>query len=381
MKSTWKYFISILLFCIFCTYATACSNELKPDISPNGSLAVKELSPEEKVDKILSTMTDSQKIGQLIMISINGPTLDADARYMMTEFPCGNVILFDRNMNTPEQVTKLNKDIFKTIFAQSKIPPFIAIDQEGGMVMRMENYMPALPSAEKVGTESIESAKNLSIQTGKALKSMKFNLNFAPVVDLDAAYHRSYGKTPETVISFAKTVIECYRSTGIKTTLKHFPGIGKVKVDPHFDGDTVNLTHEELNQEDGRPFKELIAQTDPNETFIMVSNVTFPALDPSNPACISKIIMTDLLQTEYGYEGIILTDDMEMGAMSKHYSFAEMGVKAISAGADLILVCQDYSHAQEVFNGLLKAYRLGLLDHNLIDSKVKKILLAKQNLT
>ena len=91
--------------------------------------------------------------------------------------------------------------------------------------------------------------------------------------------------------------------------------------------------------------------------------------------------MTDLLQTEYGYEGIILTDDMEMGAMSKHYSFAEMGVKAISAGADLILVCQDYSHAQEVFNGLLKAYRLGLLDHNLIDSKVKKILLAKQNLT
>ena len=142
----------------------------------------------------------------------------------------------------------------------------------------------------------------------------------------------------------------------------------------------VNITRAELEKEDGKPFRDLIAKTNPENTFIMVSNVTFPNLDGENPACLSKAIMTDLLRNDYGFKGLILSDDMEMGAISKHYQFRDVGVKAIEAGADIILVCHDYEHEQEVFNGLLSAYRNGKLDKRQIDEKVKRIIKIKLSL-
>lgn len=383
MKKLIKIIFPIITLFSLCIALTACGYvslfREKSDASFD-SLAKSSLSPEEKADKLLSQMTDAQKIGQLIMIGIPGPTLDDNARYMMTEFPCGNVILFDRNMQSPEQTTELNKKIHETILNQSNIPPFIAIDQEGGAVVRMEKDLPPLPAAETVGQGTTENAKKLAKETGISLKSLGFNLNFAPVVDLNSLYHRSYGKTPETVIPFAKAVIDGYTEANIKTTLKHFPGIGKAKTDPHMDKEMVSISKEILNKEDGKPFRELIKQTNPNDTFIMVSNVTYPDIDLSGPACLSRIIMTDILQNEYQYKGIIFTDDTDMGAMAKYYTFTEIGCKAIEAGADIILVCHDYRHAQDVFNGLLKAYRNGTLDHQFIDQKVKKIILTKMQL-
>ena len=299
---------------------------------------------------------------------------------MFTEFSCGNVILFDRNMQTPEQVKSLTDDIKRVVTGTCGVLPLIAVDQEGGSVMRMKGSLPDMPSAEAIGGESVETGEKWAVKTGEALSKIGINTNFAPVVDLDAAYHRSYGKTPEQVVPFAEAVIRGYTSTGIKTSLKHFPGIGKVKTDPHIDGDVVNITRAELEKEDGKPFRDLIAKTNPENTFIMVSNVTFPNLDRENPACLSKAIMTDLLRNDYGFKGLILSDDMEMGAISKHYQFRDVGVKAIEAGADIILVCHDYEHEQEVFNGLLSAYRNGKLDKRQIDEKVKRIIKIKLSL-
>ena len=355
-------------------------------IHPSGKESVstetgpRPLTLEEKTDKVVSQMTASQKIGQLMMIGIGGPELDADARYMLTEFPNGNVILFDRNMKKPEQVKKLNDDITTTVIPQTGLKPFIAVDQEGGAVMRMSDYLPAMPSAETLGQGTPDGAKSWAVTTGQALTDLGFNLNFAPVVDLNAAYHRSYGKTPEQVIPYAEAVIQGYDKAGIKSCLKHFPGIGKVKTDPHMDGDVVDISRAALDREDGKPYIELIKKTNPDTTFVMVSNVTFPQLDAANPACISPAVMTNILRKDYGYKGLIFTDDMEMGAMAKHYSFSEMGVKAIQAGADIILVCHDYGHEQEVFNGLLKAYRDGTLPKNMIDFKVRKIVKVKLQL-
>ena len=236
--------------------------------------------------------------------------------------------------------------------------------------------MPPMPAAAVLGQQSPAVAADWARQTGRMLKDIGFNTNFAPVVDLAGAYQRSYGNTPQEVIPFAKTVIDAYKETGIFTSLKHFPGIGKVKTDPHIDGDVVNIGRADLDVQDGKPYKDLIPQID-ETTFIMVSNVTFPMLDPNVPACLSKTIMTDVLRHDYGYQGLILTDDMEMGAMAKHYAFSEMGVKAIQAGADIILVCQDYGHEQEVYNGLLKAYRNGDLDKTMVDEKVRRIVEVK----
>lgn len=335
------------------------------------------LTVEERADRIVAKMSDSQKIGQLMMIGIQGTDLDADGRYMMTEFPCGNLILFDRNMETPEQVKRLTGNVQKTVRETTGVPALIGIDQEGGEVMRMQQYLPNMPSAEALGQESPDAARSWAVKTGTALHDLGINTNFAPVVDLNGAYHRSYGKTPETVVPYAEAVIRGYTETGLFTSLKHFPGIGKVKTDPHIDGDVVSITHEELNAADGKPFRDLIQTMDPDRTFIMVSNVTFPQIDAENPACLSRIIMTDILRKEYGYKGLILSDDMEMGAMAKHYDFGEMGVRAIAAGADMILVCHDYGHEQQVYNGLLKAYRDGRLDKTAVDEKVKRIVLVK----
>ncbi len=335
------------------------------------------LSIEEKANHIVSQMSDSQKIGQLMMVGLQNTVIDEDANHMLANYPMGNVILFDRNMKEPEQLAKLNSDIKQTLTKKNGVMPLIAVDQEGGMVRRMTDYLPDMPSAEQIGQGNREQAELWAVKTGKALDSLGFNTNFAPVVDLDSSYHRSYGKKPEIVIPFAKAVIKGYDSVGLYTSLKHFPGIGKVKTDPHIDRDVVNITRENLDKEDGKPFKILISETDPNRTFIMVSNVTFPQLDKTNPACFSKEIITNILRQDYGFKGIILTDDMEMGAVSKHYAFKDMGVRAIKAGADIVLVCQNYQHEQEVFNGMLDAYRNGELDRNMIDEKVKHIVYIK----
>ena len=335
------------------------------------------LSIEEKANHIVSQMSDSQKIGQLMMIGFRTTVIDEDAKHMLASYPMGNVILFDRNMEEPEQVTKLNSDIRQTLTKRNGVVPLIAVDQEGGMVKRMADYLPDMPSAEQIGQGNSEQAELWAEKTGRALDSLGFNTNFAPVVDLDSTYHRSYGEKPEVVISFAKAVIKGYDSAGLYTSMKHFPGIGKVKTDPHVDGDVVNITRENLDKEDGKPFKILISETDPNRTFIMVSNVTFPQLDKTNPACFSKEIITNILRQDYGFKGIILTDDMEMGAISKHYAFKDMGVRAIEAGADIVLVCQNYQHEQAVFNGMLDAYRNGRLDRNLVDEKVRHIVYVK----
>lgn len=335
------------------------------------------LTLEKQAEKLVSGMSDSQKIGQLLMIGIQGTTLDQDSRYMLSEFPNGNVILFDRNMKTPEQVQHLTAEIQKQVKAATGVPAFIGVDQEGEQVRRMETYMPDMPAAAVLGKQSPDITHRWAVETGKSLRQMGINVNFAPVVDLDGAYQRSYGKTPEEVIPFAKAAIEGYIETGVMTSLKHFPGIGKVKTDPHLDGDVVLLNQSELDQLDGKPFRTLIDEMDADKTFVMVSNVTFPNLGQNVPACLSKVVMTDILRKSYGYQGLILTDDMDMGAMAKHYPFSEMGVKAIEAGADIVLVCQDYGHAQQVFNGLLKAYRAGTIDQKMVDEKVRHIVMVK----
>lgn len=332
---------------------------------------------ERKAEQLVSQMSDSEKIGQLMMIGLPGEVLDKDSRYMLTEFPNGNVILFDRNMKNLDQVKHLTADIQKEVLRRTGIPAFIAVDQEGGQVQRMQEYMPNMPSAKALGKDKPEETYQWAVKTGKVLKQIGINLNFAPVVDLDGAYERSYGKMPEEIIPYANAAIRGYMESGIMTCLKHFPGIGKVKTDPHKDGDVVMINRDDLDKYDGKPFKDIIAKMDSNKTFVMVSNVTFPLLEENVPACLSKRIMTDILQEKYKYKGLIFTDDMDMGAMAKHYSFSDVGVKSIETGADIILVCQELSHAQQVYNGLLKAYRDGTLDHKMIDEKVKRIILVK----
>ncbi len=333
---------------------------------------------EEKAAAIAASMSPEDKVGQLLMAGIQHPALDAEAAKQIEECHIGNIILFDRNMESQQQVRQLTAALRKQIAAQSHIAPFIALDQEGGQVLRMRQDFPDVPGEAAVGESGKpEEAKKWAVVTGQTLKDMGINVNFAPVVDLGSKAGRSYSTNPDTVTAFALQACQGYREAGIWCALKHFPGIGRAKTDPHIDGDRVQVSREELEQQELKPFHDMLQQVPQDDVFVMVSNVTFPALDAQWPACLSANVMTDLLRNTYQYQGLILSDDMEMGAMAKHYAFSDMGVMAVKAGADIVLVCHDYGHERETYEGLVKAYQEDEAFRQLVDEKAKRIIRIK----
>lgn len=334
------------------------------------------LTIDEKVDKTVESMSQTEKLGQMVMIGIQGTKVDDDSLYMLHQFHMGGVILFDRNMDSLEQVKQLTSDLQAQ--SNEKVPLFIGIDEEGGDVVRMAEKLTPPPSQKEIGaTGDIEQAKTWAIKTAKSLKDMGINVNFAPVADVGSNDKRSYSTDTNTVIDFVRAATKGYQQENIIYSLKHFPGIGKGKVDSHIDSSSIDVAKEILMTEDILPFKTIIDESDPNDYFILVSHLKYPALDEEYPASLSSKIMTDLLRNELGYKGIIITDDMEMGAVANHNDFRSIGVKAVKAGADIVLVCHEYEHQQEVYLGLLDAVNSGEISQERIDESVKRIIKVK----
>ena len=343
------------------------------------SVAQSELSPEEKVDKLVANMSDADKVGQLLMIGIHGKTLNDDAKFMLNEYRVGGIILFDRNMESKDQVKSLITDINKTGKSAGLIPLFIGIDQEGGAVARMEDQLIKVPPAEELGKEPIEQAVSLAKQSGTELKDLGFNINFAPVADLGLTYGRSFSTNPDDVVRYASAVGKAYDEAGLWYSYKHFPGIGKTDVDLHADTSVVPVSKETLLNEDTKVFVDLIKQSKPNTYAIMVSHAMYPQIDADHPSSLSKAIITDWLRKDMGYNGVVVTDDMDMGALAKHYTFGDMAVQSILAGSDILLVCHEYEHMQEAYNGLMKAVKDGRISKERLDESVKRILLMKMS--
>lgn len=343
------------------------------------SVAQSELSPEEKVDKLVANMSDADKVGQLLMIGIHGKTLNDDAKFMLNEYRVGGIILFDRNMESKDQVKSLITDINKTSKSAGLTPLFIGIDQEGGAVARMEDQLIKVPPAEELGKEPIEQAVSLAKQSGTELKDLGFNINFAPVADLGLTYGRSFSTNPDDVVRYASAVGKAYDEAGLWYSYKHFPGIGKTDVDLHADTSVVPVSKETLLNEDTKVFVDLIKQSKPNTYAIMVSHAMYPQIDPDHPSSLSKAIITDWLRKDMGYNGVVVTDDMDMGALAKHYTFGDMAVQSILAGSDILLVCHEYEHMQEAYNGLMKAVKDGRISKERLDESVKRILLMKMS--
>ena len=343
------------------------------------SVAQSELSPEEKVDKLVANMSDADKVGQLLMIGIHGKTLNDDAKFMLNEYRVGGIILFDRNMESKAQVKSLITDINKTGKSAGLTPLFIGIDQEGGAVARMEAQLIKVPPAEELGKEPIEQAVSLAKQSGTELKDLGFNINFAPVADLGLTYGRSFSTNPDDVVRYASAVGKAYDEAGLWYSYKHFPGIGKTDVDLHADTSVVPVSKETLLNEDTKVFVDLIKQSKPNTYAIMVSHAMYPQIDADHPSSLSKAIITDWLRKDMGYNGVVVTDDMDMGALAKHYTFGDMAVQSILAGSDILLVCHEYEHMQEAYNGLMKAVKDGRISKERLDESVKRILLMKMS--
>lgn len=335
-------------------------------------------SLDDRVEEILANMSDSQKIGQMMMIGIKEKMVEDNVSYLLNEYHIGGVILFDRNMDTVTQVQLLTGDLQKRAKQADSLPLFIALDEEGGKVVRMKQHLSVAPSAEELGkTGNPQLAVDHAQVTAGELKSLGINVNFAPDADLALANGRSYSRDPAQVISFVTAIGNSYQRDQLLFGLKHFPGIGKSKVDSHLESSEIMVTRDELEKEDMAPFRSMIRSMNNADFFVMVSHLKYPALDVENPASLSPAIIQGILRTQLAFQGLIITDDLEMGAVAKLYPFDELGVKAVLAGADIVLVCHEYDHEIAVYNGMLQALREGRISRQRVDESVRRILKVK----
>ena len=334
---------------------------------------------EPKIDIIESTlnnMTITEKVGQMMMIGIYGYDIDENVSWMLHQYHCGGIILYDRNMDTKAQVKQLIDNVQNQ--AEEKVPLFVAIDEEGGTVARMKHEIEPAPSQEKIGNSGdTELAKMWSINISKELKLLGINTNFAPVADIGSPDTRSFSNEAEIVTSFVDSAARGYEEQNMIYCLKHFPGIGKRITDPHQEISSINVSRETLENEDILPFKNIIKNHANDKFMIMVSHLKYPAIDENNSATLSYEVMTNLLRKDLNYDGIIITDDLAMGAISNHNTFKEAAVKAVKAGADIVLVCHDYSHEQEAYLGILEAVQNGEMNEERINESVRRILKVK----
>lgn len=338
----------------------------------------KQLTLDEQVEEILASMSPTEKIGQLMMIGLPGPEVDDEARYVFHQFHYGGVVLFDRNLESKEQARAFVMDIQSG--ADEKVPLFIAIDEEGGDVVRGASFLKVPPSQAKVGSSSDPDwARRLAVQTAGELRGIGVNVNFAPVADLGSG-SRSYSSDPYEALKYLEAAGTGWKEGGMVYALKHFPGIGRGQVDSHEEVSSIEASEHELKKSDLVPFREMINETDKGRTLdymVMVGHLKYPAFDGGNSASMSKAVITGLLRKEMGYQGLVVTDDLEMGAVTNHLTFREAGAKALLAGADMLLVCHEYAHAEEVFMGIYEALQEGRLSEKQLDESVRRVLKCK----
>ena len=336
---------------------------------------------EEKTDAIVAAMTTNEKIGQMVMIGVHGTDIDDDSKAMLRQFHIGGVIYFDRNIKSQMQLKAFSEHLqayAQGDEAQQKAPLFIGIDEEGGIVSRGKDVIAVPESEQAIGASGKpELAQASAVKTAQELKKVGINLNMAPVADVGSKDTRSFASDANTVTLFTSKAAEGYEQEGIMYALKHFPGIGKGKVDSHKEVSRVDAAKGIMEKEDLVPFAEMIKTRRPENYMILVSHLIYPCYDPDYSASQSSAVMTDLLRGKLGYKGIIITDDLEMGAVANHVSMRRIGVNAVKAGADIVLVCHEYPHEEDVYMGLKDAVDAGEITEDRLNESVRRIVMAK----
>ena len=335
--------------------------------------------PPDPIEVKLNSMTLEEKIGQMIMIGVYGTELNDDIISLMNAYHFGGVIFYDRNLVNAEQTKKFAEDI--SAVANQKVPLFFAIDEEGGRVARGRDFLEVPPSQESIGlSEHPSNATFWAKHTANILRTIGVNLNFAPVADVGSRDTRSFGDDAQTVAIFVDAAAQGYEQENFLYTLKHFPGIGKSKIDPHKEVSVVEDSREILDAEDILPFAKIIRGHDNTKFMVMIGHLKYAALDRVNSASLSPAVMTKLLRNELGFSGVVITDDLEMGAIKNNVDLSRIGVQVVRAGGDIALVCHDSASQQVVYESILEAVNRGEISEERIDESVRRILKMKAHL-
>ena len=281
-----------------------------------------------------------RKIGQLFVTGFAGTIVTPELRAVAREFGLGGVVLFDRNIEAPLQVADIAFDVAN--FTQD-IPAWLGVDQEGGNVARLRSPFTEWPAMGLLGrSEDIELSGRFGQALAKELRLVGVTLDFAPVLDVNTnprnpvIGERSLSKNVENVCNLGAAIIRSLQEFGVAACGKHFPGHGGTDVDSHKTLPVVERPFKEMKEVELKPFEAAIAA---NVAAIMTAHVVYPSVDDGVPATLSKRILTDILRDDMGFEGVIVSDDLEMAAITKHMSIAAATVKAVLSGCDLLLLC------------------------------------------
>ena len=350
----------------------------------------KEIQEQEKVESMISSMTLEEKVAQMFFVTpeaLTGvsPVTEAgeltESRF--SEYPVGGIIYFTENMVSREQLSMMLKRMQEISESRTGLPIFLGVDEEGGRVSRLyESSVEDIPYVENMYTIGNSGDAEQAYQAGKVigryLKELNFNVDFAPVADIfsnplnTVIGDRSFGSQPEAVSEMVSMAVQGLQEEGICATLKHFPGHGDTQEDSHSGYANCYKSMEELKECELQPFAAGISA---GASFVMAGHISLPeVLGDQTPSSLSHEIISDVLREEMGFEGVIITDALNMGAISENYSSDEAVVKAVEAGVDMLLMPVDFITD---YHAVVNAVYEGQISEERIDESVRRIIRIK----
>ncbi len=356
------------------------------EISPTVTLPtvppvqVHQLTPAEYAGDIISQMSLDDEIAQMIMIKLIGTNYSSTEAVMVQREHVGAVLAFGDAIANPSQVRQLTASLAQHAY----LPLWIATDQEGGYVNRFQPLVGYRPGEEVIGaTGNLAAATAAGQQTAKDFASFGFNFDLAPVVDINQPgvttgqlYGRMYSTDPNAIAPMANAYLEGLQQSGkIVGTLKHFPGLGAASTDPHRGLPIIYKTQAQLDAHEFVPYRQLLTMG--NVQAIMVTHEYLPEIDPAYPATLSHKITTGLLRDDLGFQGVIVTDSLDMEALAEQYPIDQAGLLAAEAGADVLMGPSTPDAVQAIIDDISSAVQSGKIAKSRIDDSVRRILTLK----
>jgi len=343
-----------------------------PQVSPDPEL-------QARVEALMASLSLEDKVGQLMMVGFAGTRVDESVESLVRGRRVGGVCLFRRNISSGEQVARLNDDLRRLL--ADGIPPFLALDQEGGNVVRVRDDVVVLPGNMALGaTRSAELAYAAGRAQGEDLERLGFNMNLAPVLDVNLNPRnpvigiRSYGDSVPLVAELGRAFVRGQQDAGLVTVAKHFPGHGATDADSHEALPVMRESREEVLAQ-LEPFRAVIQD---GLDGLMTAHVAVPGLTGDHvPATLSAQVLQGLLRQRLGFDGLVLTDELEMDAIAERYGVGRAAVLAVNAGADMVLIPWRAEKKTEVYGALLGATLSGDIPRARLDEAVRRVLTAK----
>ncbi len=339
------------------------------------------------VEGRIREMTLREKIGQMMMVGIYGDRITVSEAKYLVDNSIGNIILFDQNITDEDQLAGMTTYLQEAVTVNSGIPLIIAVDQEGGVVNRIGKVSGLKYTRHNANTlgKTFEFAPkkarsalfNANLALGKRMQELGINMNLAPVLDLapeESSYihSRSYGSSPEIVAAAALSVVSGLKATNIISTGKHFPNLGYSVEDSHHTLPVINRRVSDLKKYEFLPFIKLKDDIDA----IMIGHVLVPELDRKYPASLSKNVI-NILRTEIGFSGLIISDDLKMKALTHSYTVPEIGIRSVLAGNDILLAAWEKQSQLQMIDSIEKAVLRKVISEEQIDESVARILSIK----